>query len=581
VQYVQERREKKRREKEDQSFSSSASAETHYADPESVISAPDQIQKPILYNLPHPHYGSFVGREKELRQIVELLKPKSRSWVVVIDGIGGIGKSTLALEVANQYLVANSLPEAERFEAIVWVSAKQSDLTLEGVKPRKQFLRTLDDIYNAIAITLKREDVLQSPADKQDELVRNILAENRTLLIVDNLEAIDDVGVMNFLRDIPTPTKALVTTRHRIDIAYPIRLGGLPYKDSEALVHHECQKKNVVLKQGEVDHLIKRTGGVPLAIVWSIAQIGFGYTPRSVLERLGSPTSDIIRFCFDAALSIIVEKPAYRLLTSLSIFPKDADREVLGRVSGLLELDRDDGLIELERLSLINKLADRFSFLPLTRTFALNELAKDKDLDSQARLRLANFYVEKFHYLDSNFYQYFRDEELLKDGENILEALEWSYDNAPPKTVWILTLIANEYLDFLGRWNEIMAMCDRSLELAYSYNDTTYISRIANVKSWLLEQQGKYEESLEILTEIYDLAVKDGNDERKCLILGYSSALFRKLNRIDDAFNSCDQARQIAELDNLDIKILLEIELGSCFVLRESGKNHGSISTLR
>ncbi len=32
-----------------------------------------------------------------------LLSPQHRSWVITIDGIGGIGKSALALEIADNY----------------------------------------------------------------------------------------------------------------------------------------------------------------------------------------------------------------------------------------------------------------------------------------------------------------------------------------------------------------------------------------------------------------------------------------------------------------------------------------------
>src|SRR5215218_4640795 len=81
------------------------------------------------HNLPQRDYEQFVGRQKELAEARRLLQPypKSRAYVITIDGIGGIGKSALALEAAYTYRDQYaSLPEAERFEAIVWVSAKRS-----------------------------------------------------------------------------------------------------------------------------------------------------------------------------------------------------------------------------------------------------------------------------------------------------------------------------------------------------------------------------------------------------------------------------------------------------------------------
>src|SRR5262245_18536148 len=74
------------------------------------------------HNLPPRDYERFVGRQKELAEVRRLLGPRSRAFVVTIDGIGGIGKSSFALETAYTFVEQYAdLPEDERFEAIVWV----------------------------------------------------------------------------------------------------------------------------------------------------------------------------------------------------------------------------------------------------------------------------------------------------------------------------------------------------------------------------------------------------------------------------------------------------------------------------
>ncbi len=336
------------------------------------------------HNLPQPDYGKFIGREEEQLKIKEKLRPypKSVHSVITIDGIGGIGKSALALEVSLSFLRnhENLLPE-ERFDAIVWTSAKRTSLKVgAGIVHRKQVFQTLDDICQTLAVVLQIENLSDSQKSSRLEIICQKLTQNRTLLIIDNLETVDDPAVIEFLQDLlPAPTKAIVTTRHRIDVAFPIRLRGMSWPDAELLIQQECEKKEVSLSKEHQHSLYKRTGGVPLATVWSIGQFGFGYPMNMILKRLGNHSGDLTKFCFQAAVDHIRGKAAYTLLLSLALCKDEADRDELGYIANLAdnEWDRDDALVELDKLSLINKESGRFSLLPLTREYISYELEND------------------------------------------------------------------------------------------------------------------------------------------------------------------------------------------------------------
>lgn len=329
----------------------------------------------IQHNLPQPDYERFIGRQKEIEQIQDLLSYGSRHFVISIDGVGGVGKTALALEVASIYLHRfKRLSKKNRFHAIVWSTAKKDVLTGGGIVPQHQSLHTLEDIYSAIAVLLKRQDILNAEAYQRDDLIRHALTQQRTLLIIDNLETVDDERIMSFIRDVPAPTKIIVTTRHRIDVAYPIRLMGMNLSEAEEFLRDECRRKGVALTESQANKLIKRTGGIPLAIVWSIAQISFGHNPENVLDRLGWKKSDVARFCFEGVIEQIRGQPAYRLLMALAYLDNDIDRYTLGRVASLPDLDRDEGLVMLEKLSLVNKREDTFYALPLTLAYSKDEL---------------------------------------------------------------------------------------------------------------------------------------------------------------------------------------------------------------
>jgi len=331
----------------------------------------------VFHNLPQPDYVRFIGRKDELNRLRELLHPKDRIWTIVIDGIGGIGKSALALEIAHRYLVELFGSSEESFKAIIWISAKTDTLTADGIKSRQQVSRTLNDIFKTIAVTLEEDEILKARIEDQDRLINRALSRQRTLLIVDNLETIDDEKVNAFIRELPAPTKCIVTTRHRIDVADPIRLTGMHRDDALSLIVQECNKKNVQLSDGQIDLLYRRTGGVPLAIVWSIAQMGYGHDVQTVLHTLGNARGDIARYCFENAINRLRNSPAYVLLLciSLCVYSSSSTRERLGEISDLSELDRDEGLVELEKLSLINRQKNNFSILPLVRQYVIESIA--------------------------------------------------------------------------------------------------------------------------------------------------------------------------------------------------------------
>jgi tetratricopeptide (TPR) repeat protein len=90
----------------------------------------------------------FVGRTEEIRRCLEALSPDERGWGVTIDGIGGIGKTALALEVAHR------AKEQAMFDAYLFASAKTTWLTPDGVRAETLALTSLDAFVREFALRL-------------------------------------------------------------------------------------------------------------------------------------------------------------------------------------------------------------------------------------------------------------------------------------------------------------------------------------------------------------------------------------------------------------------------------------------
>jgi hypothetical protein len=142
-----------------------------------------------LHNLPQRLFSSFVGRDAEVQQLHRLLRPhpESRHFIAIVDGIGGVGKTSLVSQVAHHYITHHrELPEAHRFDAVVWVSAKRDVLTADGIRQRRFELGELSDLLRAIGNVLGRSDL------------------SRVLLVVDNLETVPDTELVTFCGRYPT-----------------------------------------------------------------------------------------------------------------------------------------------------------------------------------------------------------------------------------------------------------------------------------------------------------------------------------------------------------------------------------------
>ncbi len=518
----------------------------------------------IYHNLPQPDYGRFVGRDEELAQVARILRPypHSQHALVTIDGIGGIGKSALALEIAHRHLRNyDRTPPEERFEAIIWTSAKQLVLTADkGITPRRQVLRTLDDILTTIAVTLQREDITRARTEDQPEVARNALTRQRSLLIVDNLETVDDEAVMDFLREIPAPTKAIVTTRHRLDVAYPVRLVGMPWEDAQELIIQEGQKKDVTLSDDKARRLYERTGGVPLALVWSVAQMGFGYDVEAVLTRLGQPSADIARFCFEGTVERIRDRPTHKLLLALSLFAVDADREALGYVADLPKLDRDDGLVELEKLSLLNRQAGRFSLLPLTRSYLAHELEQTPQFAQAAFERMVDYYKRLvtpppevqvgIPYWDG-VVNYAQAESLEQEWDNLVHVIRRVLDQRLYAAALDLFLPVVHLLHFWGFDDERLRLSRRMCQAAHELGDSVEVWLWMDAISHILRQWRRFSE--------YDQVIKTGRllarqfelDEALILADAYEAGLYARMGDTDLAQKKVEYALEQIDLDSV------------------------------
>jgi len=468
-------------------------------------------------NLPQPDYGRFIGRLEEIEQIRKILRPypDSREHLISIDGIGGIGKSSLALEIAHRYnRDFERLPEKERFHFIVWTSAKQTVLTESGIVDRPQVLDTLESIITSISIVLGREDIGRAKANEKLEIVRTTLSQHRTLLIVDNLETVEDESVIMFLRELPAPTKAIVTTRHRIETAYPIHLTDMKEDEAFRLIEQESKKRGVYLNESEKKELCDRTGRVPLAIVLSIGLIGMGKDKKTILENLTNAESDIAKFCFESSLISIRSKDqnAYRVLLALSLFPSNANPDALAHIIGKSKRLTEESLKTLERFSLVNRIGNRignrYGMLPMTRSYVKAILENSGWINMLAD-RWVQWLIEWGERYGKDLDLHINDRTMIEmELENSIAALEWCYESRKWREYVLLVEGIFDYMLITNLFRPLEIIIERLKEIHIKYEIYSSLSLfMIGYYFWYLE---RYEEAMPYLQKALTTAKTEG-----------------------------------------------------------------------
>ncbi|SNT41088.1 NB-ARC domain-containing protein [Asanoa hainanensis] len=493
----------------------------------------------VSHNLPHRTYTRLVGRDDELATVLARMEPGDRTWVVVIDGIGGVGKTSLALEAAHQ-LVAD-----QGFDAAVWVSAKRTMLTGHGISEREPELAVLRDLFEVTGSVLGRKELVQLPMREQRALVRTLLSgPTRVLLVLDNLETVDDEQILAFLRELPQPAKAIVTSRHRIDVAYSLRLRGLPDDQAVQLVAAEAGQRGVVLTDAETLSLTRKTGGVPLAIVWSLSLMGLGHSAESVLRRLGSGHSDIAAFCFAESLRTLEGTDALRVLAAVAMFEAPVDRSLLGRAAGLGEdvVARDDSIQLLTELSLINLQDGAFSLLPLTRTYATRLMQDRPELRDQvtnawmaAMLAIAT----EYQLADPTW----RDLSRLRTiGPHLQAAYRWARAHDQPHNALVLAGAVLADLDSNGRWDDLMAVCAEVEGYAQAVSARHLVVNVAWYQNWIHGQRGEFEAAWRALDRVDHLPMEPEERLRQLTLRAQTS---RRERKFTDAASYLEAAKEL------------------------------------
>jgi transcriptional regulator with XRE-family HTH domain len=271
----------------------SSTMQTH---PSPTLEQSPQIVLPP--HIPDEPYFRLPRREEQLRQLLTALRDPLGSTAIVIDGLGGMGKTAFAVELARRAL------QQQLFEKAVGDSARQEQFITEGIVRSNEVALDFQAFLDTIARQLDHWEIATLRPEAKQVKMAQLLRQHRHLLLIDNLESVDNAQkLVADLRGFLGSSRALITSRQRVrhDFVLPLSLRGLDQEDALLFIERDLQQRGGdQLLQAPREKLIEIcqvTGGAPLALKLVVAQAMF-LDIDIVLQQLRLASDNIYPFIF-------------------------------------------------------------------------------------------------------------------------------------------------------------------------------------------------------------------------------------------------------------------------------------------
>jgi predicted ATPase/DNA-binding CsgD family transcriptional regulator len=380
-------------------------------------------------NLPHQR-TSFVGREEEIRLVRKHL---DRSRLVTLTGVGGCGKTRLALQVAAEELDAF----ADGISVVELAPVSEPEL-----------------LPSAVAVVVGVPVGKSQGRTVRDEVL-DVLSYKQLLLVLDNCEHLVD-ACAEFVGDVLdrcVDVKVLATSREVLGIRgeQAITVRSLDVSSDEGIEPSEAERlfyeRAASARQGfeptadnraDVIEICHRLDGMPLAIELAAARVAH-LSPRQIASRLDERfellTGGRGRVQRQQTLTAVLDW-SYDLLSDvervllrrLSVFSGSFTLEAVEAVCGEgLQLPAVNVLASLVAKSMVaieDEPEARYRLLETVRLYAQDKLVAAGE-SAQVRDRHRDYFLE---WVESR-----PDDDLLRhdaavvvEQHNLRAALTWS-----------------------------------------------------------------------------------------------------------------------------------------------------------
>ena len=548
----------------------------------STISAASKADAQVapIWNVPYNRNPHFAGRDSDLTELhVALGSRDPVKRVAAIHGLGGVGKTQVAVEYAYRF--------ASEFQIVWWLSSDEP--------------ATLALMYSKLGQRLGMRFPEGAKLDDVRHHVRRVLnGRHDWLLIFDNAAGPEDV--QNYIPQERTG-QVLITSRNPNwgSVARPFPLRGLKRAEAVAFLLSRSGRQG---RGDSATRLAMALGDLPLALEQAAACIEqTGISFNDYLSRFETHWAELlkeVKYAGDYPDSVAMtwelsfrqvqeDMPAAADLLSLCSFlhPDDISRALLREGAPRLPEDLartildpvafDDAVAALRRYSLIDTSEKSFSIHRLVGALARDRLTDDERLDWANH---AISLVRGSFQFDSQDLATWEKCALLLPHALAAAGHAEALGAAPRTTVGVLE-DAGRYLQKRAQYGEAKYVLERALALCISFYGENHprVAAVANNLGRVHNELGEtadalscYERGLNI-----DRATYGDADVHVATIVNNYAVSLHSAGRVAEAKAQFEWALQVYELTyGKDHPKVASVVNNLGYVLHSSGDLEGA-----
>ena len=481
----------------------------------------------------------LFGIETNRDVVIDVLLQEKRPWLIAFEGLGGLGKTTLANEIVHHFL------DSDRFLDIGWVSAKQEEyITGRGIQPLKRAALTTDTLIDSLLAQLADGPYPISNQDEKRVALIRILKEKPCLVIVDNLETIEDyLALLPLIRQLSQPSKFIITSRMSLkneSDVHCLTLNELDEETTRQFLQHEANLQSIAplldAQPDTLNRIYSITGGNPLAIKLVIGQSQF-LPLDHILNNLQlaneTHVEQLYNYIYWQAWQMLDDN-GRKLFMTLPIVP-NGTFEQLTIASNLQPQDLQQALLTLQKLSLVKVQGQltkpRYTIHRLTESFLMNEVIRWQETTLEEQKEEQWFFSNQIqamvaHWQSNQAVQEIDVAELDNEKDAILKALHLGleFDPAWP-IIKELIISLSSYMERRGYWQTWEQTLTTAIHKARTLEDLEGELKLTTLRGRVLQRQNNTAEVIRNYRRAIRLARQTNNqieEGRACSNLGYT-----------------------------------------------------------